>query len=472
MINCLVVDLGAGSGRAMLGRFDGQKVDLSEVHRFSGIEMRLDDGPHWDLNRLLEEIKKGLQLALERCAKIDSIGVDSWGVDYALVDASGKLQAAPHHYRHPRSQRGYDAFPMTPGEMFERTGSQVLPINTVYQLFSAGKEDPSVIATSQRVLMIADAVNYYLTGAVGGDLTLARTSGLLSLDRKWDRSICSSAGIPLDLLPPLKQPGTVLGRLREELQLELQLHNRIPVISVAAHDTASAVCGLPLRTQEAFLICGSWSIIGREVRHAITSEDARLSGFGNEGGIEGRQLFLRSLNGLHLLQKLRTHWSGRVRQEISFAQMSDLATIASARGMTASINPSDPAFFDPPDIVAALTRACPELAGCTNDDLGALALAVYRGLIEDVADSLLALERQTNEPVARLRICGGGGRDALLCQLIANRTSRIVTVGPIEASAWGNIAMQLIGLGLIENLAAARIVIEKSADILNYYPQK
>jgi rhamnulokinase len=208
------------------------------------------------------------------------------------------------------------------------------------------------------------------------------------------------------------------------------------------------------------------------VRHAITSEDARLTGFGNEGGIEGRQLFLRSLNGLHLLQKLRLHWSARVGQEISFAQMSDLATIASARGMSASINPSDPAFFDPPDIVVALTRACPELAGCTNDDLGTLALAVYRGLIEDVAESLLALQRQTNEPVARLRICGGGGQDALLCQMIANRTSRIVTVGPIEASAWGNIAMQLIGLGLIENLAAARIVIEKSADILNYYPQK
>ena len=144
----------------MLGHFDGQRIDLSEVHRFSGIEMRLDDGPHWDLDRLLEEIKKGVRLAIERCAKIDAIGVDSWGVDYALVDAYGKLEAAPHHYRHPRSQRGYDAFPMTPDEMFERTGSQILPINTVYQLFSAGKEDPSVIAASQRALMMADAVIY------------------------------------------------------------------------------------------------------------------------------------------------------------------------------------------------------------------------------------------------------------------------------------------------------------------------
>ncbi|URK86379.1 hypothetical protein LP421_04075 (plasmid) [Rhizobium sp. RCAM05350] len=203
-----------------------------------------------------------------------------------------------------------------------RTGSQVLPVNTVYQLFSAGKEDPSAIATSQHALMIADAVNYYLTGTVGGDLTLAHTSGLLSLDGKWDRSICSNAGIPLGLLPPLKQPGTVRGRLHGALQLELQLPSRIPVISVAAHDTASAVCGLPLRTQEAFLICGSWSIIGHEVVQAIASEDARLSGFGNEGGVEGRSLFLRSLNGLHLLQKLRAHWSERVGQEISFTQMS------------------------------------------------------------------------------------------------------------------------------------------------------
>lgn len=471
MTNSLVFDLGAGSGRAMLAHFDGQKLELSEIHRFSGIEVRLAEGPHWDLDRLLSEIRTGLRLAAARYRHLDSIGVDSWGVDYALIDGDGKLESAPFHYRHPRSQQGYDRFPIPPQTMFSRTGSQVLPINTAYQLFSALQENPEKIALDQRLVMIADAVNYFLTGEIAGEATLARSTGLLALSGEWDETSCREAGIPLTLLPPIMQPGGICGWLRQEFLTRFE-SQRIPVIAVAGHDTASAVCGLPLAPNEAFLVCGSWSILGRELSRPLVSEEARSSGFGNEGGVGGRPIFLRSLNGLHLLQKLKTVWARQTGEDVGFDEMSARAAAAVRTGRNAAIDPSDPIFFDPPDMIGAIKASCHDFRSNQPDELGPLALAVYRGLAKDIGANLAVVERLGRERITRLRICGGGGRDAFLCQLIADSTKRPLAVGPIEASAWGNAALQLIGLGLVENLSAARTIVEKSADIVTYYPNK
>jgi len=467
----LVFDLGAGSGRAILVDFDGEKISFSEIYRFSGIETRFPDGPHWDFNRLLREVEAGLGYAAHLDKKIDSIGVDSWGVDYVLMDSAGILEAFPFHYRHPRSQRGFDSLPATAAELFARTGSQILPINTIYQLHSASREDSALLQSSKHALMIADAVNYHLTGKPCCNITLARTSGLFSLEGKWDEHLLQIAGIPSHLLPHAIQTGSVIGVLKDEIRLKAQSSKPISVISVAAHDTASAVCGLPLQIGEAFLICGSWSILGREVDQAIVSPDALANGFGNEGGVGGRSIFLKSLNGLHLLQKLRAAWNSRTGQEAGFAQISAEASAANDRGATVSIDPSNKLFFDPPDLVEALKSSCPELNTPENSDLGTLALAIYRGLANEIAKALLILEKLTNEPVATLRLCGGGGQDAFLCQLIADCIGRTVSVGPIEASAWGNAIMQLISLGKIQDLAAARAVIDRSCDYAHFHPR-
>lgn len=470
MTNCLVFDLGAGSGRAMLAHFDGEHILVSEVHRFTGIEIRLADGLHWDMGRLLAEIEEGIRLASLHCGRIDSIGVDSWGVDYALVDLDGKLESIPYHYRNARSQRGYDRFPISPAELALRTGSQALPVNTVYQLSSAARETPSQLQQSRHALMIADAINYHLTGVARSNVTLARTSGLLSVAGSWDGEICAKVGVNSSLLAPVIEAGAIVGYLRDELAGRIGLAGDIPVISVAGHDTASAICGLPLKGEEAFLVCGSWSIIGRELDRALISDEAMREGFGNEGGVEGRSIFLKSLNGLHLLQKLRAAWSERSGTEISFSAMSHAARAARQQGRGGKIDVSSPVFFDPPDLLGALREACTELRHSHENEIGVLALAIYRGLVEDVAAAMSALEQLTGHEVRLLRICGGGGQDRFLCQMIADRTGKTIAVGPIEASGWGNAVMQLIGLGVVENLSRGRKLVERSTKISNYYP--
>lgn len=470
MTNCLVFDLGAGSGRAMLAHFDGTTIKLTEIHRFSGIEIRRADGPHWDFRRLLSEIDTGLRLAVAHCGQIDSIGVDSWGVDYALIDGNGDIEDAPFHYRHPRSQAGYDHFPVADDVMFDRTGAQILPVNTAYQLHSAVHDGVGAIRPDHQLLMIADAVCYHLTGERHAERTAARTTGLVNLSGDWDDQTCREAGIPSSLLAPIVAPGTVRGFLRADLG-GMPHKKPVPVIAVAGHDTASAVCGLPIGDDEAFLICGSWLILGRELDRPLVSAQVRSGGFGNEGGVEGRAIFLRSLNGLHLLQKLRTSWIRRTGKEVSFADMSAAARAAMEEGSSVEITPSDAIFFDPADMVAVIAKAW---HGARSDEvmtLGTLALAVFRGLTRELAASLAVMNELVGQPVHRLSVCGGGGQDETFCQLIADRTGLPVRVGPIEASAWGNAVLQLIGLGLIENLSAGRDLVEKSADILNYYPK-
>jgi len=466
MTNCLVFDLGAGSGRAMVAQLGAGRISFAEVHRFSGIETRLPDGPHWDFARLLNEVETGIRLAFQQFGSIGSIGVDSWGVDYVLVDADGQLDPAPYHYRHPRSHRGYESFPIAPSELFSRTGAQILPVNTVYQLISASKDEPDRLSQSRYALMIADAVNFHLTGKARANTTLARTSGLLSLAGEWDGDLCKIAGIEPTKLSELVEPGEIVGVLSETLADRRS--GSIPVVAVAAHDTASAICGLPLEQDDAFLICGSWSILGREVDHQITTVEAHQDAFGNECGVDGRYAFLRSLNGLHLLQKLRASWNHRNATDVTFADMSAAARDAAARGVMQAINPSDAAFFDSDDLVGTIVQIFPEL----RTDLGSLTLCVYRGLVEDITQSFSTLSRLTGDGIEKLRICGGGGQDALLCQMISDRLGCEVHVGPIEASAWGNAILQLKALGQITSLDQGRELARLSGGIVVYRPDR
>lgn len=460
MSTCVVCDLGAGSGRVMLARHEGGRLEMSEVHRFDGYAVEREDGPRWDIRRILGEVVAGLRRARAVAGRIDSIGVDSWGLDYALLGADGTLAAEPFHYRHPRSRRGFESCPISPEAVFERTGCQILPVNTIYQLADEAGSAPARLGSATHLLMIADAVCHHLTGEIRSELTLARTSGLVDAETgTWSTGLCAGIGLAPRLLPPIVEPGQIYGHLRSDIGL-----GPVPVIAVAAHDTASAVAALPLARDSGFVILGSWSLVGAETSRIDCREAVRVAGFGNEGGTAGRPFLVRSLNGLHLIQKLRDNLRRR-GTDLPFAE---IAQRAAAAPEGAVIDPADPAFFDPPDMVDALAVRCGRTVA---DDPGAAARAIYAGLAAEVGAALAALERLLGHPLAELRVCGGGAQDALLCDLIAATTGKPLVIGPIEATAWGNAVVQLIGLGDLPSLDAGRRLAERSARFRRVAPE-
>jgi rhamnulokinase len=459
LTTCVVCDLGSGSGRVMVARNIDSRLAIEEVHRFSGYAVEREDGPHWDLPRILAEVVAGVGRARSLAGPIDSIGVDSWGLDYVLLDAHGGLVDEPVHYRHPRSPRGYKNCRVPPEAAFALTGSQILPINTIYQLADEARSAPERQGRATRLLMVADAICHHLTGQSRGELTLARTSGLLEAETKeWSAALLAAIGVEARLLPTIVAPGEVYGVLRPSFGL-----GSIPVIAVAGHDTASAVAALPLSAESGFLILGSWSLVGAETEGIDLRPATRAAGFGNEGGTAGRPFLVRSLNGLHLIQKLRESLQRR-GIDLSYAEIARRASEA-PRG--AAIDPADSAFFDPPDMVAAVAARC---GRAFAEDPGACARAVYAGLAAEAGAAVVALEEVLDHPLAELRVCGGGSQDYLLTDLIAAATGKPLIVGPVEATAWGNAVMQLVGLGVLPSLDAGRAMVARSVAFRRVLP--
>lgn len=478
MTCCVVCDLGAGSGRVMLARLDGERLALSEVHRFGGYVIERPDGspmdgPRWDLARLLAEVERGIGLAARTAGAINSIGVDSWGLDYVLLDAAGAMLEEPFHYRHPRSRRGWRDCPLSPAALFAETASQILPVNTVYQLTEAIRSAPEPLRRADRLLMIADAVSHFLTGVARSERTLARTSGLIeAAPGRWSHTICDRIGLEMRLLPEIVEPGRVIGPLRTVLAERLGLP-QVPVIAVAAHDTASAVTALGVGQGSGFLILGSWSLVGIEQAEIDRRSAVLAAGFGNEGGggtgaIGGRPFLVRSLNGLHLIQKLRDSLRRR-GADLSFAEIAARAAEADDPG---GIDPTDPIFLGPTDMMAAIAAHCAARGRTAPTTVGGAARAIYQGLAVEVAAAVRALEQLTGRPLPDLRVCGGGAQDRLLCTLIAEATGRTLLIGPVEATAWGNAILQLIGLGRLASVAEGRALVARSAPLQRLEPER
>ena len=470
MIRCLVCDLGAGSGRVMLATHDGDRLDLVEIHRFDGYAVERSDGPHWNVATLLAGVDEGLRRARVVGGPVDSIGVDSWGLDYALFTAEGTLVGEPHHYRHARSARGFRLFPGGAADLFATTGAQDLPVNTLFQLHDEARHHPERHRGATRLLMMADVVNHHLTGMFRSEVTLARTSGLLeAATDAWSRVLCDRAGIPFGLLQPTIRAGERYGTLRPGLAEPLGW-GPVPVMAVAAHDTASAVAALRLEDGSGFLICGSWLLFGVEQEGINTCDAVRRAGFGNEGGVQGRTFLVKSLDGLHLIRKLRTSWRGRYGEDLSFAEISRRAAEARPAPGARVIDPADPLFFDPPDMIAALGKAFAQRGEPAPVEVGGLALTVYAGLAAKVAAAVQDLEAVLGRTLPALTLCGGGAQDPLLRSLVAEATGKPLRLGPVEASAWGNAMMQLRGLGVVKSLDEGRRLIERSRGIQDPSP--
>ena len=459
---CLAFDFGAGSGRAVAVTSDGRSLAAAEVMRFPSAEYMSPEGLRWNAARLFDQLETGIRAALDQGYDLCSVGIDTWGLDFGYLTAEGQLLEDPWHYRDPRSARGFAASHIPTAALAQATQAQVLNVNTLFQLIADQNERPQIIARADRVLMMADLLAHHLTGILGSDLTLARTTGLHSVHEGWSREILEKAKLPGHLFTDLLTPATVRGTLRPEIRQRTGA-KALPVVAVAGHDTASAVCGLPLQPGEAYLVAGSWNLLGFE---SLSIPAAALdNGFGAEGGVEGRQLMTKSLEGTLLLRLLR---DGLSRESGTVYGFEDLAALArqGAQGAAARVDLPRLELGSAEGFLHSLwaqmgTSFMPQAA----------AFAVYDGLCTAICAGIEVIEQLTGAPVSCLRVGGGGARDAYFCTLLADRVGRPVAAGPVEASAMGNGALQLIALGVIPDLAAARRLIATSGLTQTYFPE-
>ena len=462
----LAFDFGASGGRLMMSAFDGDnggKIRLTELHRFPNEPVFINGTLTWDIYRLTFEMKEGLKKAAALGHPYAGIGIDTWGVDYGLLDADGTLTGAPVNYRDARTAHSIeDAATLVPlAEIYASTGIQFMPFNTVYQLLADKQTRPGVYANAAALLFIPDLLAYFLTGVQVCEYTNASTSQLLNAaKRDWDRDLAARLGLRTDLLPALTMPGTVIGALSDSVRKETGL-GAVPVIAVGSHDTASAVAGTPFDDPDAaFLSCGTWSLLGVETLAPIISEDSFQSNFTNEGGVENTIRFLKNINGLWILQQLRKSWNEKNGVTLGFGDI--VAAAREADNNAFAIDPSAPVFLAPLDMAAEIAAYCAAHGQGTPSGIGEHAIAVYNGLTKEYKTHMDTLARLVGHPIDVVNMIGGGIQDELLCEMTARVTGRTIVAGPIEGSVLGNVLMQLKAGGHIASLAEGRALTQKS----------
>ncbi|MEV1080188.1 rhamnulokinase family protein [Streptomyces sp. NPDC050211] len=456
------VDLGASSGRVMVGRVGADSLELTEAHRFVNRPVRVPEGLRWDVLGLYAGVLDGLRAA----GQVDSVGIDSWAVDYGLLDADGALLGNPVHYRDARTEGVAEkVWATVPApELYAATGLQYAPFNTLYQLVAA--RSTQQLAYAKRLLLVPDLLAYWLTGEQGTELTNASTTQLIDpRTRDWSYDVASRLRIDLGLFAPLRQPGDPAGVLRPEVLEETGLTGPVPVTTVGSHDTASAVAAVPAEGERFAYICtGTWSLAGLELDAPVVSEASRAANFTNELGLDGTVRYLRNIMGLWLLQECVRAWGGPELGGL-------LLDAAKAPALRSVVDAGDSAFLAPGRMPERIAEACrvsgqpvPESpAEITRCILDSLALA-HRRAIEEA-------QRLAGHPVDVVHIVGGGTRNALLCQLTADACGLPVVAGPTEAAALGNVLVQARAHGLVGDLAGMRRLLTRTQPLTRYEPR-
>ena len=459
----LAVDLGAESGRTVLGRFDGEQITLEEVHRFPNVPVRLPDGLHWDVLRIMGEVRDGIARATTNGGRIESLGVDAWGVDFALLDRDGCLISNPYNYRDPRTE-GMDerAFNRVPKDrIYETTGIQFMPINTLYQLLAM--EGSPLLQVAQTLLLIPDLVSYWLTGEKACEFTAASTTQLCdALSGGWARDLLEEMRFPGHIFGEIVPPGTQLGPLLPEVADETGAKERLPVTAVASHDTASAVVAVPAEGENfAYIPSGTWSLVGVELPKPAIAPEGMYANFTNEGGFGGTTRFLKNVMGLWLLQECRRTWA-REGREYSYEELTRLAQAVPADGPL--LDPDHPAFLLPGDMPGRIRRFCRETNQGPPEEPGEVARCVL--------ESLALKYRWVLERAEVIHVVGGGVKNTLLCQLTADATRRPVRAGPVEATALGNLMVQAYARGHLGSLEEIRAAVRNSSvEVHDYQPK-
>jgi rhamnulokinase len=461
----LAVDLGAESGRVVLGRFDGGRVSLEEVHRFPNVPVLLPDGLHWDALRILTEVEEGLARAA-REEEIEGVGVDSWGVDFGLLNGGGALVSNPYHHRDGRTEGMMkEAFGLIPREeIYRTTGIQFLPINTLYQLL-AMRVSP-LLGAAEAMLLIPDLINYWLTGEKACEYTNATTTQLLDLEGGWAQDLFESMDLPSRILTPVVPPATELGPLLPQVAEEIGA--KPPVFAVASHDTASAVVAVPAGGEDfAYISSGTWSLVGVETSEPVVTQEAMEANFTNEGGFGGRTRFLKNVMGLWLLQECRKTWA-REGREYSYEELARLAEDAPFAGPL--VDPDHPAFLSPGDMPARIRSFCGETGQRPPEEPAAVTRCVFESLALKYRYAIEQAQSLTDRTVGTINVVGGGSQNALLCQLTADASRLPVAAGPVEATAMGNVMVQAFARGRVGSLEEIRAVISDSFETSAYEP--
>jgi rhamnulokinase len=462
-------DLGAESGRLLVGSFDGDRLALEEVHRFPNGPVRVGDTLHWDALRLWSEIDAGLRKA-GAAGPVDSVAVDSWGVDFGLLDDRGRLMANPVHYRDRRTDGVPErVFALVPrDEVYGTTGIQVMAINTLYQLASMALDHDPLLERSDRLLLMADLFTWLLSGVQAGEYTNSTTTQCLDArTRGWARPMLDRIGIPASILPQVVAPGTKLGPLLPELAGATGLGGT-QVVLAGSHDTASAVAGTPLASpRTAYLSSGTWSLVGLEVPAPVINAASSAANLTNEGGVAGTIRLLRNVTGMWLVQECRRAlWTTDTAP--SYAEIVAMADAAPA--FTAFIDPDDERFLHPGDLPERVRAFCAETGQPVPDQVDTLLRVILESLALRYADTLDQLAAASGVVPDGVHIVGGGSNNALLNQLTAGATGLPVTAGPVEATAIGNLLLQAIATGHLRSLAEGRALVSRSFPMSTYEP--
>ncbi len=468
----IAVDFGAESGRVTLGSVSPDKLVLEEICRFSNNPIEKNGSLRWDFNRLLSELKTGIGKAVKQTnSDIAGIGVDSWGVDFGLIGADGKLIENPYHYRNSRTdgmmEKAFEL--MDKREIYENTGLQFMQINSVYQLLAMRMANSDVLAKAKNLIFIADLFAYYLCGQVYGEYCLASTSQLMDMKTgQWSKEIFDKLSLPIDIMPNIVQPGTIVGQLTNEIVNELGCEP-IDVIAVGSHDTASAVAAVPAEDNNwAYLSSGTWSLMGVEVPKIIINNKTFEYEFANEGGVENTIRLLKNIMGLWLVQECKRQWQ-KEGVELSYAELTE--TAQKAEPFTAYIDPDCGEFFSPGDMPKRINDYLRQSGQKTINDKGQMVRTILESLAFKYRRVFEEIEDITGTSPDCLHIVGGGIQNELLCQFTANAIGKRVVAGPIEATASGNILIQAKATGQIKTLAEAREIVRNSFDLKEYQPE-
>lgn len=474
--NFLAVDLGAESGRVILGGLQENRLELQEVHRFENTPVRVGSHLYWDALRLWSDIQHGLALAYHHAGEsLVSLGVDTWGVDFGLLDANDELLGNPCHYRDRRTdgmlEQAFDV--ISREEIYRQTGIQFMQINTLYQLLAMAKAGSPLLTAGRTFLNMPDLFNFWLSGEKTSEFTIASTTQCYNpLERDWARSMLDRLGIPNQIFGQIVPPGTMLGKLRPTLATDINC-GPVIVIATAGHDTACAVAAVPATSPDyIYLSSGTWSLMGIEARQPVINEVSLAFNLTNEGGVNDTFRVLKNIMGMWLLQECRREWVLQ-GQSFSYAELTQMATQAPA--LKSFVRPSDPRFLHPSDaqsgtMVTRIQRFCQEAGQPVPRSIGEITRCILESLALEYRRTVEQLSAFAEMELPVIHIIGGGSRNQLLNQLTADATGRVVVAGPVEATAIGNILVQAIATGHLTSLEEARSLVRKSGEITTWEP--
>jgi len=471
----IAVDLGAESGRVIVG--DVSEMEI--VHRFPNNPVRIKDSIYWDILNIFTQVKRGLKIAFKKYSdKIVSIGIDSWGVDYVLLDKDRDLLGNPYHYRDKRTDNIMDEVfkIISKEEIFAESGIQFMQINTIYQLYSFAQKKPQVFGNARYFLTIPDLLNYWLTGIIKNEYSIATTTQLYNpIKKDWSTKILNKLGFKRGIFGQIIMPGTKIGRLLATIAREIGADSEVEVVAPACHDTGSAVAAVPVinSVNYTYISSGTWSLIGIESPKPIINEKSCKFNFTNEGSANGGFRFLKNITGFWIIQECKKFWD----ENIKFYSYDELTEMALKYGhANFRIDSDDSRFLKPgliddnmPDRIKSYCRE-------TGQKIPEKPAEIVRGFIESLADkytnTIKVIEEITNKSIKEIYIIGGGSRNGLLCQLVANTTGLPVYAGPVEATAIGNLMVQAISMGEIDSIVQGRKIIRESYKIKKYYPKE